>query len=112
MSNLAELARHYNQPFKPGEREQLSRSGDPKEEARLRQVIEHSVTNPDGSIYALTTFVPELFAALLKARYSRTELSARQLLAREFVDKDYKIPWGILNAAQNSRNVLFNYKRA
>lgn len=106
--DMVERARFYNPPLK----EQLSRSGDTKEESAARVAIEHFVTNPDGAIYAFTRYVPELFAALIKARYSRTELSARQLIWREFVAKKEDISWGAINDGMGALQEIFDYKRA
>ena len=105
---LAEKAREYNPPLP----EQLSSSGDPEEEAGAREAIEHFVTDPDGAIYATTPYVPELFAALITARYSRTELSAKQLMWREFVGKKDGIPWGEIDQGMNALRGVFNYDRA
>src|SRR5947209_4753878 len=90
MSNkVAKQARIYNPPLK----EQYSKANDPQEEKSAQVAMAHFVTNPQGAIYAMKPIVPELFSALLKARYSRTELFAKQLLWREFVSQKEGIDW-------------------
>src|SRR3989344_1902005 len=101
-------ARQYNPPLK----EKYSKEGDPKEEIEAREAIKHFVTNPEGSTYAMTPLVPELFSALLKARYSRTELSARQLLWREFVAQKTNIPWKKIDKALKLLGGALNFEKA
>lgn len=109
MSEIAKRARFYNPPLK----EQLSRSGEPKEERAARRAIEHFVTDPKASVYAFDPFyVPEFFASLIKARYSRTELSARQLIWREFISARLSIPWGDINRGTRALKTIFDYQRA
>lgn len=108
MSDLAKKARKYNPPL----REKLAGSEDPKEELRAQEALEKFVTNPQGSIYALTSYVPELFAALLPARYSRTELSAKQLLWREFVSSKNKISWNKIDQGKKALDEVFNFTKA
>jgi len=105
---LAAKSRKHNPPLK----EVYSKEGNPSEEKEARLAMEKFVTDPNGAIYAITPFVPELFSALLKARYSRTELSAKQLLWREFVAKKTRIPWGKINAGMDALNEVFNFNRA
>lgn len=101
-------ARNYNPPLK----EKYSKDGKAREEKVARDAMNRFVTDPEGSIYALTPYVPELFAALLKARYSRTELSAKQLLWREFVSQKEKIPWGKIDAGKNLLDKVLNFEKA
>lgn len=108
MSNLAKLARQLNPPLK----EKYSKLDDPKEEAEAKKAVTHFVTDPEGAIYATTSLVPELFAGLLKARYSRTELSAKQLLWREFVSKKENIPWGKVEKGLKILDEVFNFQKA
>lgn len=108
MSKYAKLARSYNPPLK----EQYSKEGNAEEESFAKEAIKHFVTDPEGSTYAMTPYVPELVSALLKARYSRTELSARQLLWREFVAKKVKFSWKLVDAAMEELDDLFNFKKA
>lgn len=107
MNDLGKEARKYN----PSLKEKLSSSDDEKEEARARTALEHFVTDPEGSIYAITPYVPELFSALLKARYSRTELSARQLLWREFI-ANKKISWKVIDRGMAKLQEAFDYQKA
>lgn len=107
-SNWVKKSRKYNQPL----REVYSKVGDKKEETGAKKAMDHFVTDSGGSVYALTPYVPELFAALLKARYSRTELSAKQLLWREFVEKKNKIPWKTIDKGRNLLNDVLNFQRA
>src|SRR5437588_310773 len=88
-SNLAKQARKLNPPLP----EKYSKEGDLKEEKAAQEAMAHFVTNPNGSIYAMKPIVPELFSALLKARYSRTQLFAKELLWREFVSQKEGIDW-------------------
>ncbi|MBI4038090.1 FAD-dependent thymidylate synthase [Candidatus Daviesbacteria bacterium] len=108
MNELVERAKFYNPPIK----EQLSFSGDPEEETAARVAIEHFVTDPDGPFYAFTPYVPELYAALIIARYSRTDLSARQLIWREFVAHKKDIPWEVIDGGMEALRVIFDYRRA
>lgn len=108
MIDLIERARFYN----PSIKEQLSSTGDSEEEVAARVAIEHFVTNPEGPFYAFTPYVPELYAALIIARYSRTDLSARQLLWREFVAHKKDIPWDVIDEGMESLKELFDYRRA
>ena len=106
-NNLSQKSRKLNPPLT----EVYSKERDPKEEKEARGAMEHFVTDPEGAIYAITPLVPELFSALLKARYSRTELSAKQLMWREFVAKKTKIPWVKINAGQKLLNEVFNFEK-
>ncbi len=108
MSDLKKRARKLNPPLK----EIYSKEGDSKEEIEAREAIKHFVTNPEGSIYAMTPLVPELFSALLKARYSRTELSAKQLLWREFVANKENIPWNKIEQGQTLLGQTLNFEKA
>lgn len=107
-TNLAQKSRKYNPPLK----EVYSREKNPQEEKEARGAMEYFVTDPEGSIYAITPLVPEIFSALLKARYSRTELSAKQLLWREFVSKKSRIPWAKINSGRKLLNEVFNFEKA
>ncbi|MBI2011588.1 FAD-dependent thymidylate synthase, partial [Candidatus Daviesbacteria bacterium] len=108
MNDWVTKARKYNPPLK----EKYSKEGDTKEEKKAREAMKYFVTDPIGSTYALTTFVPELFAALLKARYSRTELSARQLLWREFVSQKENIPWEQILKGKKALDKVLNFEKA
>lgn len=108
MSSIAETTRKYNSPLP----EIYGSTGDKSEETAAKKAMERFVTNPLGSVYALTPYVPELFAALLKARYSRTELSARGLLWREFVSNKDGIDWRGIDAGMKALNEVFNYEKA
>ncbi len=108
MSELKDRARFYN----PSLKQTYSAVGNANEEKAALRAMQYFVTDPEGSIYALTPMVPELFAALLKARYSRTELSARQLLWREFVSKKRWIPWKKIRASGQILDEVLNYARA
>lgn len=108
MNELAEKSRKYNPPLK----EVYSATGDKTEERRAKAAMERFVTDPEGAVYALTPYVPELFAALLKARYSRTELSAKQLLWREFVSEKTDIPWKKIDQGIEALQKVFDYQRA
>lgn len=108
MQNLAKKARQFNPPLK----EKYSKSDDPKEETEAKKALAHFVTDLNGAIYAATSLVPELFAALLKARYSRTQLSAKQLLWREFVFQKINIDWQKIDAARQILDEVLNYKKA
>ena len=82
MNKLVKQTRGYNPPLE----EKLSGNKEnPEEENEAQEALNYLVTDSKGSIYAMTPLVPELFSALLKARYSRTELSAKQLLWWEFI---------------------------
>lgn len=105
---LIKKARKYNPPLK----EKYSKENNPKEEKEAQLAMKHFVTDPGGSIYAIRPVVPELFAALLKARYSRTELSAKQLLWREFVSQKEGIPWKKIEVGLDALDEVFNFKRA
>lgn len=107
MVDWAEKSRKLNPPLV----EQYSKTGDKKEEKEAAKAMGYFVSDPIGSIYALKSAVPELFAGLLKARYSRTELSARQLLWREFVEQKENIPWKVIEQGQAALNQVFNYQR-
>ncbi len=107
-NNLIKKARKYNPPLK----EKYSKLGDPKEEIAAKEAISHFVTDPEGSTYVLTPYVPELFAALLKARYSRTELSAKQLLWREFVANKEHIPWKKIEEGRTLLDQALNFEKA
>jgi thymidylate synthase ThyX len=106
--NWIQKSRKLNPPLK----EEYSKNGDKKEEIEAREAMRRFVSDPDGSIYAVKSIVPELFSALLKARYSRTELSAKQLLWREFVSQKEKIPWKTIDKGLDVLNQVFNFDRA
>jgi thymidylate synthase ThyX len=108
MTDLGKKARKYNPPLT----QKYSKDGKASEEKAARKALEHFVTNPDASIYAMTPLVPELFSALLKARYSRTELSAKELLWREFVSKKTHIPWKTIEKGMEAVDEVFNFKKA
>ncbi len=107
-NDLIKKSRKANPPLT----EKYSRTDDPKEEQSAIEAMAHFVTNPTGSIYAMTPMVPELFSALLKARYSRTELSAKQLLWREFVAQKTKIPWEKILKGRQLLDEVLNFQRA
>jgi len=104
----AKKTRRLNPPLK----EIYSKERNPEEEKWAYEALKHFVTDSTGAIYATTPLVPELFAALLKARYSRTELSAKQLLWREFVSQKENIPWSEIQKGLNFLDEVLNYKRA
>lgn len=106
--NLALKSRKLNPPLK----EVYSKEGNADEEKAAKKSMEHLVTDPEGAIYAMTPLVPELFSALLKARYSRTALSAKQLLWREFVTIKERIPWGVIVESHKLLNEVFNFEKA
>ncbi len=108
MAQTPERTRELNSPLS----EVYSKIGDQAEEKAAREAMKHFVTDEQGSVYALTPLVPELFAGLLKARYSRTELSAKQLLWREFVGKKEDIPWDTVESGLEALEEVFNFKRA
>ncbi len=108
MIDFAKKARKLN----PSLKEKYSKTDDSKEEKEAKVAMDHFVTDPEGSVYALTPLVPELFAALLKARYSRTELSAKQLLWREFVANKQNIPWKKIDQGQKLLSEALNYEKA
>lgn len=115
VNDWARKARFYNPPIK----EKYSRDDDPKEEIAAQVAMRYFVTDPEGSIYAIRPLIPELFAALLKARYSRTALSARQLLWREFVTNKQSLLgdskeniWDKIEDTQELIDNIFNFKRA
>src|SRR5687768_10639547 len=103
MTDIAKKARIYNPPRE----EVYSKDRDPKEEKEAREAMTRFVSDPDGPIYAMKPMVPELFSALLKARYSRTELSAKQLLWREFVSQKTKIPWKKIEKGLDALDEVF-----
>jgi len=105
---VAKNTRKLNPPLK----EIYSKERDPEEEKAAHEALKHFVTDSTGAIYTTTPLVPELFAALLKARYSRTELSAKQLLWREFVSQKENIPWGEIQKGLNFLDEVLNYSRA
>jgi thymidylate synthase ThyX len=104
---LITRARELNPPLP----EVYSKTNNPKEEANAKRFMKLAVTDPEGSIYGIRPIVPELFAALQKARYSRTDLSARQLLWREFVAQKTRIPWKKIEAGIAAQGQVFNYER-
>ncbi|MDO8618853.1 MAG: FAD-dependent thymidylate synthase [Candidatus Daviesbacteria bacterium] len=106
--SLAAKARKLNPPLK----EIYSKERIPEEEKAAHVALKHFVTDPNGAIYATTHLVPELFTALLKARYSRTELSAKQLLWREFVSQKENIPWSEIEKGLGLLDEVLNYSRA
>lgn len=108
MNNLALKTRRLNPPIK----ELYSKEGNPVEEIEAKEAMKHFVTDPEGAIYAISPLVPELFSALLKARYSRTELSAKQLLWREFVSKKEGIDWQKINIGLKELDEAFNFGKA
>ncbi len=108
MNAIAKKARKLNPPLK----EQYSKEGNPVEEKSARESMKNFVTDQDGAIYATSPLVPELFSALLKARYSRTDLSAKQLLWREFVSKKEGIDWKRINHGLSELEEAFNFKKA
>ncbi len=112
MNDVIKKSRKYNPPLK----EKYSRAEDAKarakEEKAAQEAMTYFVSNPEGSIYAMTSMVPELFSALLKARYSRTELSAKQLLWREFVAQKEDIPWKQIMKGREMLDDVLNFKRA
>lgn len=113
MSDLAIKARKFNPPFKEKySKEDPSTQAAQDEEKEAREALAHFVTDAEGSIYALTPLVPELFAALLKARYSRTELSAKQLLWREFVSQKENIPWKEIDGGREKLEKVLNFEKA
>jgi thymidylate synthase ThyX len=107
MSDLATLARKHNPPRE----EVYSKDRDPKEEKEAKIAMEKFVSDAYGPIYAVKPIVPELFSSLLKARYSRTELSAKQLLWREFVSQKADIPWKQIEKGLDALDEVFNFKR-
>lgn len=108
MTDWIKKTRQLNPPLK----EKYSKADDPKEEIEAKKALTHFVTDVDGAIYATTSLVPELFSALLKARYSRTELSAKQLLWREFVVNKVGINWKKITAGQTALNEALNFEKA
>lgn len=104
----AKITRKLNLPLK----EIYSKAKLAEEEKSAHEALKHFVTDSTGAIYATTALVPELFAALLKARYSRTELSAKQLLWREFVSQKENIPWKEIEKGLGALDEVLNYKRA
>ncbi len=108
MSKIAKLTRKLNPPFK----EKYSKEGKLDEEVAAREAMKRFVTDPEGSVYGIKPLVPELFSALLKARYSRTELSAKQLLWREFVFQKENIPGHTIDQGLNALNKIFNFQKA
>lgn len=108
MKKLVKLARKYNPPLK----EVYSKTSDPQEEKAAQAAMKRFVTDPNGSTYVIKPIVPELFSALLKARYSRTELSAKQLLWREFVAEKDNINWKTIDKGLRTLDKVFNFKRA
>lgn len=108
MTDLAKKARELNPPLK----EKYSKEDDLKEQVVAEEAMTRFVTDPKGAIYVMTPLVPELFSALLKARYSRTELSAKQLLWRELVSQKEKIPWKKIDAGRAALNEVFNFQKA
>lgn len=107
-SKLIKQTRALNPPLQ----EKYSKEGNQQEEKAAREALSHLVTDVMGAIYATTSLVPELFAGLLKARYSRTELSAKQLLWREFVSQKENIPWKEIEKGLGALDEVLNYKRA
>ena len=105
---VAKNTRKLNPPLQ----EIYSKERDPEEEKAAHEALTHFVTDSIGAIYATTPLVPELFAALLKARYSRTELSAKQLLWREFVSQKRDIPWKDIQKGLDKLDEVLNYSRA
>jgi thymidylate synthase ThyX len=108
MSTLAKQARKLNPPLT----EKYSKTDDPNEEKAAQVAMEHFVTSPQGSIYAIKPIVPELFSALLKARYSRTQLFAKELLWREFVSQKEGIDWAKIEEGLNHLDEVFNFQKA
>ncbi len=108
MKKIVKLARSLNPPPV----EIYSKEGNATEELEARKAMKRFVTDLDGSTYATTPLVPELFTALLKARYSRTDLTAKQLLWREFVSKKSGIDWGKINKGLKELSETFNFKKA
>lgn len=108
MSSLGIKVRKLNPPLK----EIYSKEGNPQEESDASRALKYFVTDPDGSIYAIRPVVPELFSALLKARYSRSSLSAKQLLWREFVSKKEGIPWEKIDSLKIELDTVFNFEKA
>jgi len=107
ISDIAKNARKHNPPRE----EVYSKDRNPKEEKEARMAMEKFVSDPNGPIYAIKPIVPELFSSLLKARYSRTELSAKQLLWREFVSQKEDIPWQQIEKGLDALDEVFNFKR-
>jgi thymidylate synthase ThyX len=107
-SSLSVKSRKLNPPLK----EVYSKDGIKKEEVAAEQAMDYFVTDPKGAIYAIKPIVPELFSALLKARYSRTQLSAKQLLWREFVGGKENIPWKKIDGTLRDLNKVFNFEKA
>lgn len=109
MNKIVKQTRAYNPPLE----EKLSGNKEnPEEENEAQVALNYLVTDSKGSVYAMTPLVPELFSALLKARYSRTELSAKQLLWREFIALKKDIDWEKILAGRVMLDEVFNYKRA
>lgn len=108
MKKLVKQTRVLNPPPP----EIYSKENNPQEELEARKAMKRFVTNLDGSTYATTPLVPELFTALLKARYSRTDLTAKQLLWREFVSKKSGIDWVTINKGLKELSETFNTKKA
>lgn len=113
MNDLVKKARKLNPPLKEiySREDPLTQTAQ-EEEKEAKEAISHFVTNPEGSTYAMTSLVPELFSALLKARYSRTELSARQLLWREFVANKENIPWSKIEEGRTLLDQVLNFEKA
>lgn len=107
MNDTAKLARKHNPPRS----ETYSKDRNAIEEHEAKTAMIKFVSDPVGPIYAIRPIVPELFSALLKARYSRTELSARQLLWREFVSQKENIPWTKIEKGLDALDEVFNFKR-
>ncbi|MBI3485630.1 FAD-dependent thymidylate synthase [Candidatus Daviesbacteria bacterium] len=108
MIDLVKKTRQLNPPLK----EKYSKLDDPKEEIEAKKALTHFVTDVNGAIYATTPLVPELFSALLKARYSRTELSAKQLLWREFVANKEGIDWQKILEGREALDSALNFTKA
>lgn len=108
MKSLIKKTRKLNPPIP----EVYSKEGNSVEEIEAKKAMKQFVTDPEGAIYAVSPLVPELFSALLKARYSRTDLSAKQLLWREFVSKKAGINWRIINKGLKELDETFNFKKA
>lgn len=108
MKKLIKQARKLNPPIP----EVYSKEGNSIEEAEGKKAMKNFVTDESGAIYATTPLVPELFTALLKARYSRTDLTAKQLLWREFVSKKTGIDWAKIKKGLGELEEAFNFKKA
>ncbi|MDO8429335.1 MAG: FAD-dependent thymidylate synthase [Candidatus Daviesbacteria bacterium] len=108
MSNLIKLTRSFNPPLK----QNYSSTGSFQEQKAAERAIQYLVSDPQGSVYLTTPMVPEILVSLCMARYSRTELSAKELLWREFVGNKRWIPWKTILKGKESLDKMFNLQKA